>query len=378
MNELALFAGAGGGILGGHLLGWRTICAVEWDAYAASVLVHRQNDGCLPLFPVWDDVQTFDGRPWRGRVDVISGGFPCQDISAAGKGVGIEGERSGMWSHMARIVGEIRPRYVFVENSPLLVGRGLARVLADLAEMGYAAKWGVVGAHHVAGCPHKRDRIWILGNSDSNGKPVVPVNDEAFWVPGMVANSAGDVADTQRTGLEGSVRPGEEKGSREASRTERPGEDVADSHGSGSRQDFKPSELRPEGSLQSPGHCGGADQTQGEEEPQGGEELANSCREGLQGATTHGEEKRSTKSNSSAERGGRGAFKWPTESDLGRGLPDGLAGRVDINGTDAPGGLSRVGKNIPHRADRLKCIGNGQVPQCAALAWKILTEQWDN
>ena len=86
MNELALFAGAGGGILGGHLLGWRTVCAVEWEAYPASVLCARQNDGLLPPFPIWDDVQTFDGHPWRGIVDVVSGGFPCQDISAAGGG----------------------------------------------------------------------------------------------------------------------------------------------------------------------------------------------------------------------------------------------------------------------------------------------------
>ena len=166
LNELALFAGAGGGILGGHLLGWRTVCAVEWDAYAASVLVARQNDGCLPPFPIWDDVQTFDGRPWRGRVDVVSGGFPCQDISCAGKGAGIEGERSSMWKHMARIIGEVQPRYAFVENSPMLVGRGLAVVLSDLAEMGYDARWGIVGAHHVS-APHKRDRIWVLA-TESN------------------------------------------------------------------------------------------------------------------------------------------------------------------------------------------------------------------
>ena len=166
LNELALFAGAGGGILGGHLLGWRTVCAVEWDAYAASVLVARQNDGCLPPFPIWDDVQTFDGRPWRGRVDVVSGGFPCQDISCAGKGAGIEGDRSSMWKHMARIIGEVLPRYAFVENSPMLVGRGLAVVIADLTEMGYDAEWGIVGAHHVS-APHKRDRIWVLA-TDSN------------------------------------------------------------------------------------------------------------------------------------------------------------------------------------------------------------------
>lgn len=166
MNELALFAGAGGCILGGHLLGWRTICAVEWEPYAAGVLLARQNDGVLPPFPIWDDVRTFDGRPWRGLVDVVSGGFPCQDISVAGKGAGIDGERSGMWAHMARIVGEVRPRFVFVENSPALVTRGLGRVLGDLAALGYDCRWTVLGAADV-GAPHKRDRFWLVANASS-------------------------------------------------------------------------------------------------------------------------------------------------------------------------------------------------------------------
>jgi len=305
MNELALFAGAGGGILGGHLLGWRTICAVEWDAYAASILVHRQNDGSLPPFPIWDDVQTFDGRPWRGRVDVISGGFPCQDISAAGRGAGINGERSGMWGHMARIVGEVQPRFVFVENSPLLVGRGLARVLGDLAEMGYDARWGVVGARNV-GAPHKRDRIWIVahaqcakrwqecGSLPTGGEIILSQGKEVPICPGV---SGQDVADSEIIRLKGSVK----------------------------RQNSADSPRRELAPIPAPG--------------------------------------------SSSVNG----TWWPTESDMGRGLPAWMAGRVDINGTDAQGGLSRVGKNIPHRVDRLKCIGNGQVPHCAALAWRILT-----
>lgn len=168
MNELALFAGAGGGILGGKLLGWRTVCAVEWDEHARRVLAARQDDGCLDPFPIWDDVQTFDGKPWRGLVDVVSGGFPCQDISIAGKGDGIDGERSSMWKHMARIVGEVVPRFVFVENSPMLVGRGLARVLGDLASMGYDAKWGVVGADAVS-APHKRERLWLVAYPAAGG-----------------------------------------------------------------------------------------------------------------------------------------------------------------------------------------------------------------
>lgn len=172
MNELHLFAGAGGGILGSELLGFRTVCAVELEPYPASVLLARQNDGLLPPFPVWDDVRTFDGRPWRGLVDVVSGGFPCQDISAAGKGAGIDGARSGLWREMHRIINEVRPEFAFLENSPLLVGRGLARVLGDLARIGYDAAWCVLGADAV-GLPHRRpddgvapevDELKALGN----------------------------------------------------------------------------------------------------------------------------------------------------------------------------------------------------------------------
>lgn len=171
MNELALFAGAGGGILGGHLLGWRTVCAVERDAYAAQILAQRQNDGVLRPFPIWSDVCSFDGSQWRGIVDVVSGGFPCQDISGAGKGAGIDGERSGLWKQMARIIGEVRPAYVLLENSPLLVGRGLAMVLGDLAQMGFDAEWCCISASE-CGATHSRDRIWLVAYPEGeHGKP---------------------------------------------------------------------------------------------------------------------------------------------------------------------------------------------------------------
>lgn len=165
MNELALFAGSGGGILGGKLLGWKTVCAVEINKYAVSVLLQRQNDKILDPFPIWDDITTFNGTRWRGFVDVVSGGFPCQDISAAGKGVGITGTRSGLWKQMARIIDEVQPRFCFIENSPYLVRRGLGVVLSDLAKMGYDAKWGVVSAQE-CGANHKRERIWILANAN--------------------------------------------------------------------------------------------------------------------------------------------------------------------------------------------------------------------
>jgi DNA (cytosine-5)-methyltransferase 1 len=165
VNELALFAGSGGGLLSSMLHGWRPVAAVEIEDYARRVLLQRQADGILPIFPVWDDIKTFDGKPWRGKIDLISGGFPCTDISAAGKGAGIEGEQSGLWSEMARVIDEVRPAYVYAENSPLLVQRGLGVVLRDLAKMGYAARWGIVGADDIA-APHRRKRIWILANAD--------------------------------------------------------------------------------------------------------------------------------------------------------------------------------------------------------------------
>lgn len=189
LRELALFAGAGGGILGGKLLGWRTVCAVEWEPYPASVLVARQNDGILEPFPVWNDVQTFNGKPWAGRVDVVSGGFPCQDISSAGKGTGIEGERSGMWRQMARIISEVRPRFAFVENSPMLTSRGLGTVLGDLAAMGFDARWGVLGANSIGG-PHGRARIWIVAaNTAKNRRAQIHEIQKSFspkanlWMP---------------------------------------------------------------------------------------------------------------------------------------------------------------------------------------------------
>lgn len=194
LNELHLFAGAGGGILGGMLLGHTCVCAVEIEEYPRRVLLQRQRDGILPRFPIWDDVQTFDGTPWRGRVDVVCGGFPCQDISAAGKGAGIDGERSGLWGEMARIVGEIRPRFVFVENSPMLVGRGLTRVLGDLAEMGYDAKWCVLGADD-AGARHHRKRIWLLAHAAriQQGRE----KQRAEWERTWASSKSIDVADAQ-------------------------------------------------------------------------------------------------------------------------------------------------------------------------------------
>jgi DNA (cytosine-5)-methyltransferase 1 len=151
-------------------------------------------------------VRTFNGRPWRGVVDVVSGGFPCQDISAAGKGGGVEnGERSGLWEEMARIIGEVRPRFCFVENSPMLTSRGLGRVLGDLAAMGYDAEWGVLGAADV-GAPHQRDRIWIVAHRDSlrELQPEGCQREQRGWF----GNGGEDVADSDSDQHEGGTHAG--------------------------------------------------------------------------------------------------------------------------------------------------------------------------
>jgi DNA (cytosine-5)-methyltransferase 1 len=172
LRTLHLFAGAGGGILGDILLGHQPVCAVEIDSYCQQVLHARQQDGILPWFPIFADVKEFDGKPWRGRVDIVCGGFPCQDISSAGKGAGIDGERSGLWGEMARTIREVGPRFVLVENSPLLASRGLGRVLRDLAEMGYDAKWGVLGNGDVS--PDEvGERMWIAAKGERGGWPEI-------------------------------------------------------------------------------------------------------------------------------------------------------------------------------------------------------------
>ena len=170
----SLFAGIGGFDLGLERAGMVCKWQVEIDPYARAVL-----DKHWPEVPKHDDVRTF---PPQGEwsVDVICGGFPCQDISVAGKGAGLAGARSGLWYEYARIIGELRPRYVIVENVAALLTRGADVVLGTLASLGYDAEWHVIPASAV-GAPHRRDRLWIIAfrNSDSEREADVP---DAFSV----------------------------------------------------------------------------------------------------------------------------------------------------------------------------------------------------
>jgi DNA (cytosine-5)-methyltransferase 1 len=159
LRVLDLFSGIGGFSIGLERAGMTTVAFCEIDKKAQLVLKKH-----WPDVPVFEDVSTLTKGLLDERgitVDVICGGFPCQDISYAGTGAGIEGERSGLWSEYARLIGELRPRYVIVENVSALLSRGLDRVLGDLAQIGYDAEWHCIPASAV-GAPHRRDRIWIM------------------------------------------------------------------------------------------------------------------------------------------------------------------------------------------------------------------------
>lgn len=311
-NELALFAGAGGGILGGHLLNWRTVCAVEIEPFCAAILAKRQEDGYLPPFPIWDDVSTFDGKPWRGKIDVISGGFPCQDVSVAGRGTGIEGERSGLWREFARIIGEVRPKYAFVENSPALRTRGLTRVLSDLAEIGYDAVWTIMGAYEV-GAPHIRKRIWILA-IDSRRSDILPHSDlrgsgrreqlpEGFEEEGRVSDSSGERRE------EISVQSGELSEALEETSEWKP-----------CRTDCNVSDSSDKGNVRRNGEHGANEEAGSTGCNNGGGTQEDDCGEW-----------------------------WGVEP-----------------------GIRRVADGVPYRVDRLKALGNAQVPLVAAAAFKVL------
>jgi len=295
LRSFHLFAGAGGGILADQILRHRVIGACEIEQYPRDVLLQRQKDGCLPEFPIWDDIRTLDGKPWRGAVDILAGGFPCQDISAAGKGKGIKGERSGLWSEYKRLIGEMQPKFIFAENSPLLRTRGLGTVLQDLADLGYNARWGVLGARHI-GAAHRRDRIWVLGYSEREGLQGQP---RPIIHPQGWEDEARPDSKTNIRGWKRVVHASDcfdELGDREFLECKECKGDYAECECPGPTMD----------------------------------EWDYQIRDGIEYA--------------------RPRTNWTSEC-----------------------GVQRMANGVPSRVDRFKAVGNGQVPQCAAMAWRLLT-----
>ncbi len=167
VRSISLCAGVGGLDLGLAIAepGFRTVCYVERDIFAASVLVARMADKSLCEAPVWDDLATFDGRSWRGAVDIVLAGYLCQPFSSAGSRSG-ENDPRHLWPHVRRIIDEARPRRVFLENVEGHVSLGFGAVRSELAEMGYGVRAGLFSAAE-AGAAHWRRRLFVLADADS-------------------------------------------------------------------------------------------------------------------------------------------------------------------------------------------------------------------
>lgn len=290
MRTAHLFAGAGGGILADLILGHDPVVAVEWDAYACAVLRER-----FPgLRVIEGDVRTVDFARELAGVDALCAGFPCQDISAAGKGAGIDGERSGLYREVIRAIDAVRPAWVFLENSPLIRTRGRHIVIADLVARGYSWRDGQLAAADV-GAPHIRNRWWCLAKrADADRvrelQPQGLGREQRGWAGDLGINVA------HPNGIPGQQR----------------------------RQDH--SEEGPRGRDADRG-CERAD-------------LADPTGPRLEVGKQGDEAEQPT-----TQRGGW----WSAEP-----------------------GMGRVAHGVAHRAHRIKCLGNGQVPLQAAAAWIAL------
>lgn len=333
MNYLSLFSGVGGGDLGlQHLLGWRCYGYVEWDKYCCRVLEQRIKDGLLSDAPIFcGDIREWIANgyaaSYQGMVGAIAGGFPCQPFSVAGKRAGADDPRN-MWPATVECLRIIRPRFALLENVPGLLATGyFDTIIGELTESGYDTRWRVLSAAEV-GAPHKRDRLWIVAHASSTG---------AGLDSGRDSRSSGQrrqPADTPQPTL---VRQGDR-----ADRAE--GLDSS----SGNVPDASSTQRR------SPSQLGQYRVGRQYALPQGRHEsadgLADLC-ETVAHATVKGLE-----GEQRAQLEGAGVR--PTDSSWWKTEPD----------------IRRVANGVAARVDRLKALGNGQVPLVAATAWRLLTE----
>ena len=168
LSGLDLFSGIGGLTIA--LGDWvKPIAYCDNDPYSQAVLLSRMRDGSLPIAPIWDDVQTLStdeiASTHTGGIDIIYGGFPCQDISVAGTGLGLDGERSGLFFEITRLVSELRPSFIFLENVPAITTRGLPDICLAITSLGYDCRWTIVSAAEVGAC-HIRERWFLLAYAD--------------------------------------------------------------------------------------------------------------------------------------------------------------------------------------------------------------------
>ena len=387
MRVLHLFAGAGGGVLADAILGHRCVGYVEWEGFPQAVLKARQADGLLDVAPVFGDVREFvrsgAAREYRGIADVVSGDFPCQPFSVAGKRAGSADERN-MWPAFAEVVREVRPRFVFAENVPGLAswdgGAYFGRVVGALAALGYGVRWTVLGADD-AGAPHRRKRLWILadagGGEPGSGSEQLqgrePSDGQSSLVLPLASGGGGEAqtgndsaADAERAERRQDDDPRGRVGARSngqgkaAGRLGECGAVLADADQAGQQQHGGTEPVQPK--LAS-AECGGWWSLDPADIPDA--ELWR-CRPACLECLPDGG---GTKPPSAVCDNGEGGRS--VESLLGR-MADVLADQLDFARTAFGGRIPRVASGVPNRVGRLRALGNGQVPMTAAMVWVLL------
>jgi DNA (cytosine-5)-methyltransferase 1 len=312
VKVLDLFSGIGGFSLGLERAGFETVAFCEPDRYCRMVLAKH-----WPGVWQYERVETLSAaRLAADRIaapDLICGGFPCQDVSVAGIGEGLAGERSGLWREFARLIDECRPAWCIIENVSALRGRGLDIVLSDLAALGFDAQWHCIPASHV-GAPHRRDRIWIIANTDRHRVRI----DKQRSSPGRLDVSHGRNAIASD---DGATRP------------------LADADGE---------------------RCAGRGLAQHLVIARSLRDLIDRCREGgwRDGPAL-------------ADADGGGLEVGPAEnSPRAHGLELGRSPGVEPD-------VGRVADGIPARVDRLKALGNSLVPLIPELIGRAILESTD-
>lgn len=315
---LDLFSGIGGFALAFEAAGFRTVAFAEIEPYPCKVLKQH-----WPEVPNLGDVRGINGEDYRGAVDVVCGGFPCQDISLAGKGAGITGARSGLWSEMLRIIRGARPAFCLLENVPALKSRGADTVLGDLEEAGYTGRAFVVGAVH-AGANHRRQRAWIVAYASGRGWNGRQDHQQGEGIP--------DQPERRRAGSEPEVLADTEGFGRTQWRAESEGKQGGPSAPCGG-----PFLADTEGQPIGPGLC--------QDEPGGlwrGRPGDGSSAGVLSNARREGLEVRDWTPGQRPHAAITGSGWWATEPALGR-----------------------VAHGVPNRAHRIKALGNSIVPAVA-------------
>lgn len=346
LNAISLFSGIGGFELGiGDYC--RTILYCEADPHAQAVLLSRMAEGAIDYAPICTDVKEITGEYIDIPISIIFGGFPCQDISCAGKGVGLEGERSGLFFEIVRLAKEIKPTFLFLENVSAIRTRGLDRVIQELTEIGYDCRWTMLSASDV-GAKHKRERWFLLANSqrtDSRGGSVTNQTTDERWFSSTTGGAVVQSSDREAC-----------SNNSEQSRT-----DVANTYQGGL------SEARTE--QQATGITGE------------GLYLANTRSEGLQRSSTSrylGSERQSC--DKQLTRRCESEDRRPIESNLGR-MVDGIPAFLDESlpeyldssyWQEEPQGISRVTEEKDQRVERIKRLGNAVVSLQVRTAFEYL------